>query len=98
MKTIKTHKILNLKSGSVIYKGSTLTFVRPGDVVTVGVFSHNGVELKMRYRSVIKKPTMRCLEKWSDDSICKSVFGATCEPDGYGSHGEPSWMLALGLI
>ena len=98
MKTIKTLKDLSLKSGIKIPKGSTLTFVRPSESDSVGIFEHNGVEIRMRYRSVLKTPSMAKLEQWCNDSICKSVFGAQVEPDGYGTHGEPSWLLAMGMI
>ena len=98
MKTIKTIKDLKLKDQTVIPTGTTLMFIRPGDMPTVGIFNFNGREIKMRYRSIIKNPSMNSLEKWSDTGICKSVFGATCEPDGFGDEGEPSWLLAMGLI
>lgn len=101
METIKTHKALTLKNGNVIPKGSTLLFVRhysECSLPTVGIFSYNGTEYKMRYRNVIKIPSMKRLERWSMDSVCESVFGNTCEPDGHGEHGEPSWLLALGMI
>jgi hypothetical protein len=98
MKTITTIKDLGLKDGTPISKGSSLVFIRPGEMPTVGIFSYNGRELKMRYRNVLKNPSMRSLEKWSNDSVCKSVFGAVVEPDGYGPLNEPSWLLAMGLI
>jgi hypothetical protein len=98
MKTIKASKDLSLKDGSTILKGTLIEFVRPGDLPTVGIWNVNGVERKMRYRSIIRKPSMESLEKWSDDGICNSVFGARVEPDGYGPQGEPSWLLAMGLI
>lgn len=98
MKTIKTIKPLNLKDGSNIPQGSNLVFVRNGDMDSVGIFSYNGRELKMRYRSVLKNPSIKSLEKWTSDSVCKSVFGNKVEPDGFGPEGEPSWLLAVGLI
>jgi len=99
MKTIKTIRALKLKNeDTVIPQGTELVFVRHSEMPTVGVFSFNGRELKMRYRAVIKNPTIRSLEKWSIGGICKSVFGAKVEPDGYGPTGEPSWLLAMGMI
>ena len=99
MKTIKTIRDLKLKNeDTVIPQGTELVFVRHSEMPTVGVFSFNGRELKMRYRTVIKNPTMRSLEKWSMDGICKSVFGAKVEPDGYGVNGQPSWLIAMGMI
>jgi len=99
MKIIKTPKKLTLKDGTIIPANTSLQFVRHlEDSTTIGVFALNGVEMKMRYRSVIKNPAMRTLEKWSYDSVCKSVFGCKVEPDGCGKNGEPSWLLALNMI
>jgi hypothetical protein len=98
MKTIKTIKDLKLKDQTVIPKGTSLSFLRPSTLETVGIFDLNGRELLMRYRSVLKTPSMKSLERWTEDSVCKSVFGAQVEPDGFGPHGEPSWLLAMGLI
>lgn len=99
MKTIKTIKDLKLKDGTMIPKGSTLEFVRTSETSPDrGFFMHNGVQRCLRFRAVVKNPSMRSLEKWANDSVCKSVFGAQVEPDGFGSDGEPSWLLAMGLI
>lgn len=46
----------------------------------------------------IKAPSQRQLEKWVMDSVCKSVAGKTCEPDGWDSEGNPSWLLVMGMI
>jgi hypothetical protein len=101
METIKTPHDLKLKNGGTIPKGSTLLFVRhftEGKLPTIGVFAYNGTEYRMRYRNVIKVPSMKRLDRWVYDSVAETVFGNRCEPDGYGEHGEPSWLLALGLI
>lgn len=101
METIKASRDIKLKSGETIPKGTSLLFVRhysEGQLPTVGVFSWMGRELRMRYRHVIKVPSMKRIDRWVHDSVCESVFGNTCEPDGYGEHGEPSWLLALGLV
>ncbi len=98
MKTIKTIKDLKLKDGTIIPKRSTLVYVGIGQLTTIGVFLYNDRELRMRFRSVLKNPSLASLERWTADSVCKSVFGATVEPDGYGPAGEPSWLLAMGMI
>jgi hypothetical protein len=99
METIKTPHDLKLKDGSTIPKGSTLLFVSTHpEKPSIGVFSWQGREYRMRFRNVIKVPSMKRIEGWVYDSVCESVFGNTCEPDGYGEHGEPSWLLALGMI
>jgi hypothetical protein len=98
MKTIKTIKDLKLKNGTVIPKGSELEFVRHSEMETVGIFDYEGRELKMRYRSVLKTPSFKSLDNWTNEGVCKSVFGAKVEADGHGFYGEPSWLLAMGLI
>lgn len=45
-----------------------------------------------------REPSIRTLEKWLYDSICKSTDGCTVEPDGECEHGYPSWLLYLGYI
>ena len=53
-----------------------------------------------RYPSAIKVkiPSVKTLERWSNDCRCKTIDGCFVEPDGECSHGYPSWLLALGLI
>lgn len=98
MKTIKAIKDLTLKDGTIIPKGTPLHFIRHGEMPTVGIWSVNGVERKMRYRSIIKQPSINTLQRWDEDGICNTVFGEKTEPDGYGPEGEPSWLLAMGMI
>lgn len=44
-------------------------------------------------------PSMAELERYMSDAICPTVSGMDdVEPDGYGSDGAPSWLLAVGLI
>lgn len=47
---------------------------------------------------ISKAPSIKTLEKWSDDGVAKSVLGAKVEPDGWDDDESPSWMLAMGLI
>jgi hypothetical protein len=98
MKSITLKKTLNLKDGTTVPVGSIVTFVRHGAIMSAGVFNWNGRELKLRYKSVVKAPSIRTLEKWEGEGYCKSVFGDRTETDGYGSLGEPSWCLAYGLV
>jgi hypothetical protein len=46
----------------------------------------------------VPSPSIRTLEKWSDDGICKTPCGCRVEPDGHCSHGSPSWLLLLHFI
>jgi hypothetical protein len=98
--TIKLHKDIGLKDGTKLPKGTVLEFVKPSAEFsnTVGIFNWKGRDIKMRYRSIIKVPSNRALFKWGDNGICQTVFGNDTEPDGYGPHGEPSWLLAMGMI
>ena len=43
-------------------------------------------------------PSMKKLEKMNDDGRCSTVLGSIVEPDGHGPHGEPSWLLVIGVI
>lgn len=98
MKTIKAIKDLTLKDGTIILKGTLIEFIRHSEMPTVGIWMVNGIERKMRYRSVLKQPSINTLQRWDDTGICNTVFGERTEPDGYGPNGEPSWLLALGMI
>lgn len=46
----------------------------------------------------LKMPSLATLERYSDDGIAKSVFGARVEPDGWDAQGSPSWLLVAGVI
>jgi len=47
---------------------------------------------------ISKAPSIRLLEKWSNDGIAMTPTGKRVEPDGYGPDESPSWMLVLGMI
>jgi len=48
--------------------------------------------------SGFKAPSVKTMEKWSNDAIALTPTGKRVEPDGYGPDGSPSWMLVLGII
>jgi hypothetical protein len=54
--------------------------------------------MKLRFRSVMKAPGMATMERLVRGWCSQELFGARVEPDGHGPDGEPSWMLALGMI
>ena len=105
MTTTNTRDI-KTKSGLVILANSAcaLAFSQTTNQMPVCLVSANGVSINVRpshlpaYFSRFKAPSMRTLEKWVNDGICKSVLGKTVEPDGYDEDGSPSWLLALGMI
>lgn len=43
-------------------------------------------------------PTIKTLEKWQNDGICKTPCGCTVEPDGTCHHGKPSWLMLVGVV
>lgn len=54
--------------------------------------------MKPWQRSVERLPSNSQLERWLMDCVCESTTGEMVEPDGIGSDGAPSWLVALGLI
>lgn len=46
----------------------------------------------------MKEPSIKTLEKWSNDGVAKATDGCRVEPDGTCPHGKESWLLKLGLI
>jgi len=47
---------------------------------------------------LVKVPSVRKLEEWSNECGCKAIDGCWVEPDGTCGHGFPSWLLAMGMI
>jgi hypothetical protein len=43
-------------------------------------------------------PELATLMQWLDEGVCESTDGCLALPDGYCEHGEPSWLVELGLI
>lgn len=43
-------------------------------------------------------PSLKTLEKYSSDSVCKATDGCKVEPDGICQHGHKSWLLQLGFV
>lgn len=106
MKTYHAKSEIKLKSGEVIKLGDRIDFIRVSDTkggVHVHVPALNR-ELKLSMTTFVKRilgkkvPSIRTLEKWSDDGIARSILGKKVEPDGYDSDGFPSWLVALGMI
>lgn len=95
------------KSGVVIPVGEkiSLTFQRDGEhgLFTM-IIKYNDQEFKVRnyrifnYLKGVRIPSEKTLWKWSEDGVCKSVFGHKIEPDGVDHQGSPSWLLLIGLI
>jgi hypothetical protein len=46
----------------------------------------------------VAPPSLRTLEKYSENGIARAMDGCKVEPDGTCMHGAPSWLLKMGLI
>ncbi len=98
--SVKSLRVLRTKSTEQIIPINSIfsvQFVENGTMLV----SHSSFASPLRSRHFgffFKEPSVRTLEKWSQDGVAKSVTGHRVEPDGYGPDGSPSWLLALGLI
>jgi hypothetical protein len=104
-------KDLALKTGKIIPTGTmfNVTFnERNMTAVIVGELPAglDKREYKFGYRMAntifgkpfTKIPSMKALEKYSNDAVCPTVIGNRVEPDGRGSENDPSWLIVFGLI
>jgi hypothetical protein len=74
------------------------------------VFMHNGIRRGLLVANLhatvkatngtkfSKPPSLRKLERESNDGVCTTVTGKRVEPDGIGDDGSPSWLLVMGVI
>ena len=45
-----------------------------------------------------KAPGLRSLERMAFDGIAKTPDGCRVEPDGRCPHGQPNWLMIVGVI
>lgn len=57
-------------------------------------------QYQAKYPSAVEcfPPDEDQLGDWVHDSICETPCGCQVEPDGHCEHGNPSWLLVMGLI
>lgn len=106
---LKTKKELRLKDKKT---GEIAVFLA-GITVEVVEFKERGVQVRTpngktvsfpyercseTFNGFEKVPSVRKLEKMSNDAICTTPLGNRVEPDGHDEHGCPSWLLVMGLI
>ncbi len=89
---MNTQREIKLKDGSTLPKGLPVTF----DTTAPWICTVDG--RRVRVSSAFPRPDQEELEEMSNDGVCVSVAGHQVEPDGWDSHGSPSWLLALGMI
>jgi hypothetical protein len=47
----------------------------------------------------MRRPSLEELQRQvEEDGGCEAIDGCWVEPDGSCEHGQPSWLLVLGLI
>jgi hypothetical protein len=95
--TMKTEKTIKLKTGETLPKGLPVSFVKecPSSCL---VHAQRDEPFRVRVLSAFHPPSLDELQDAVNDGICPSVAGDSVEPDGWDSHGSPSWLLALGMI
>jgi len=104
----KTVKELKLRSGTVIPVGMRCKVEWKEKDASTAIVTVDDDEVKpiriptgslYKYVSGFHKaPGMNTLEKWMADGVAKTVTGQRIEPDGWGTDGAPSWLLAIGVI
>ena len=101
MKTYSLLRAVKLKTGREFPQGErfAIAFDPAGSLFTATLASDPTVSFRTRhFQSFFRAPGLATMEKWMDDGIARTVTGERTEPDGYGSDGAPSWLLALGMI
>lgn len=85
-----TKKDIKLKDGSILPKGSPVTFDGTSICLVMGK--------RVRITSAFPTPSISTMEKWNNNGVCKTATGAKVEPDGIDSYGCPSWLMVMGLV
>ncbi len=101
--TFTNIKQINLKDGRKFPAGSTCQLSFDGKTTLVQITIENDT-FKVNCKSLpyyftrFKLPSIRTLEKWTDEGMGKSLLGQTVELDGFDANGSPSWFLVFGLV
>lgn len=93
---MKTEKAIKLKTGDTLPQGLPVSFIQ--DNSTVCLVHGDARDYRVRITSAFKAPDLEELQEAVSDGICPSIGGDSVEPDGWGSEGDPSWLMALGMI
>lgn len=103
--TCKIKKAFKLKDGTDVPVGISVGCEFKDARLHTFVVHFSGKKIRFPYRLASKyltrfkpEPSMRALEKMSNDGVVTTPLGARTEPDGHGPNGEPSWLLVMGLI
>jgi len=94
-------------SGTIVTKGTTVDLYyspKAGSKVYFQVATSPSVKTiglsrcHLYFNGFKKVPSIKALEKMSNDAIVTTPTGHRVEPDGYGPDGLPSWLLVMGVI
>lgn len=99
--TIK--KTVTTKKGVTLQEGTKVKCEFQGAYVRIVTADGNAVKVPYEIAHKLltrfnKMPTMSTLNRMANDAIVTTPIGSRVEPDGYGPYGDPSWLIALGLI
>ena len=84
-----------MASRNILVNGSLKTVKSDADIDTViARLKTEGKDVKRCNAT----PSLKTLEKYSNDGIAKATDGCRVEPDGTCQHGHKSWLLQLGYI
>lgn len=80
-----------MKKLTVYSKSRGLRTLKPGITLE---------QYQTKYPDAIKccKPSFSRLEQWEENGTSRTPCGCTVEPDGHCNHGNPSWLLIMGMI
>jgi hypothetical protein len=54
---------------------------------------------RQRLTPTTPRPSIETLRQWMfHEGGCEAIDGCWVEPDGHCPHGQPSWLLYLGMI
>jgi len=103
---VTTNRDMTYKDGVVIPSGTPLWVYFTENKLNFLVFDYQGktratrVELAYKtFGSKFKKaPSMKSLERMSNDGVVTTPTGFKVEPDGTAEDGSASWLLILGYI
>lgn len=108
-KQVKTKRDLTYSkdpaTACVIPAGTALTVYFSETYPGFIYFDYNGTLRRLFCKNAVnnitgvnKCPSVSAMGRWVSDGVAKTVTGERTEPDGYGTDGAPSWLLAIGII
>ena len=92
------YKDVGLKSGETLTKGTRVSVKSIPDNDHSCIVNNGIRDYRLRYTSVFKRPSDKCLMNAVSSAVCNTPAGNRVEPDGIDWYGFPSWLRILGFI